>query len=34
MSATLVRKDGKRIWAVEVPANGTRTLRYRLKDEP
>jgi hypothetical protein len=32
MSATLVRKDGKRIWAVEVPANGTRTLRYRLKD--
>jgi hypothetical protein len=34
MSATLSRKDGKRIWAVEVPANGTRTLRYRLKDDP
>jgi hypothetical protein len=33
MSATLVRKDGKRIWAVEVPANGARTLRYRLKDQ-
>jgi len=32
MSAPLLRKDGKRIWAVEVPANGTRTLRYRLKD--
>ena len=32
MSATLSRKDGKRIWAVEVPANGTRQLRYRLKD--
>ena len=34
MSATLLRKDGKRIWAVDVPANGTRTLRYRLKDNP
>lgn len=30
MSATLMRKDGKRIWAVDVPANGSRTLSYRL----
>jgi hypothetical protein len=34
ISATLSRKDGKRIWAIEVPANGTRILRYRLKDQP
>lgn len=32
-SATLVRRDGKDLWAVTLPANGERTFRYRLRDE-
>lgn len=28
----LVRKDGKAVWSTEIPANGTRRLRYRLTD--
>lgn len=29
-SAKLARKDGRDIWAVEIPANGSATLRYSL----
>jgi len=31
-SARLIRKNGRDVWAVEVPANGTATLRYRKVD--
>jgi hypothetical protein len=31
-SARLGRKDGRDLWAVTVPANGTARLRYRLKE--
>lgn len=31
-SARLTRKDGRSIWAVTIPANGTASLRYRLQD--
>lgn len=33
MTGKLVRKDGKALWAVDLPANGSRTLRYRIRDE-
>ncbi|MEO7156960.1 MAG: hypothetical protein ABI039_05325 [Vicinamibacterales bacterium] len=29
----LGRRDGHAVWAVDLPANGTRVLRYRLKDD-
>jgi hypothetical protein len=29
--ATLPERDGMRLWAITVPANGNRTLRYRLQ---
>lgn len=32
LSARLGRKNGKPLWSVDVPANGSRELRYRLKD--
>ena len=32
LSGALVRKDGKMLWRVTVPANGTRTFGYRIKD--
>ena len=32
MSARLGRHNGKDVWSVEVPANGTATLRYRKVD--
>jgi len=32
VSARLIRKNGRDVWAVEVPANGTATLRYRKVD--
>ncbi len=32
--ASLPERDGMRLWAVEVPANGSRTLRYRLQRNP
>ncbi len=32
MTETLTRKDGKAIWSVEIPANGTRSFGYRIKD--
>lgn len=32
MSARTIRKNGKDVWAVEVPANGTVKLRYRFTD--
>jgi hypothetical protein len=32
LSQRLGRKNGRDLWAVEVPANGTRTLRYRLTE--
>jgi hypothetical protein len=31
-SAVLGRRDGHAVWAIDVPANGTRELRYRLKN--
>jgi hypothetical protein len=31
MTKKLVRKDGKAIWSVEIPANGTRSFGYRIK---
>lgn len=31
-SQRLVRKDGRQLWRVELPANGRRTLRYRISD--
>jgi hypothetical protein len=34
VSARLGRKNGMHLWRVEVPANTTRTLRYRLTDVP
>jgi len=34
VSAKLGRKDGRPLWAVTVPANGTATLRYRVTDTP
>jgi hypothetical protein len=30
-SRRLARRDGRSLWAVEVPANGRSTLRYRLR---
>jgi len=32
VSARLTRKNGRDVWAVEVPANGTATLRFRKVD--
>ena len=32
LSARLVRRNGRDVWSVEVPANGTATLRYRKVD--
>jgi hypothetical protein len=32
MTETLTRKDGKAVWSVEIPANGTRSFGYRIKD--
>lgn len=32
MTEKLVRKDGKALWSVEIPANGTRSFGYRIKD--
>ena len=32
VSARLIRKNGRDVWAVEVPANGKATLRYRKVD--
>jgi len=29
--AALAERDGMRLWAVTIPANGTQTLRYRLR---
>jgi hypothetical protein len=29
-STKLARRDGRRLWAVTVPANGSRTFRYRI----
>jgi hypothetical protein len=28
----LTRKDGKAVWSVEIPANGSRSFSYRIKD--
>lgn len=33
-SQRLARKNGRDLWVVEVPANATRTLRFRLVDKP
>ncbi len=33
LTSKLTRKDGKLLWSVEIPANGSRTLGYRMRDE-
>ena len=32
MTGKLTRKDGKLLWSVQIPANASRTLGYRLAD--
>ena len=33
-SATLGKKDGRNVWAVTVPANGSQTISYRVTLPP